>query len=51
MTEIIGGQSTIDRTIADVAAASVEDPFGSAPFSMPEVLRERATIKKSGGKA
>lgn len=35
-------------TTPDVA----EDPFGSAPFSLPAALRERATsIKKTGGKA
>lgn len=35
-------------TTPDIA----EDPFGSAPFSLPASLRERATsIKKTGGKA
>lgn len=47
------GATTIDQiTPEDIKANAItEDPFGSAPFSMPEVLRERASIKKSGGKA
>lgn len=49
VTEISG--TPIDQTVPDSIVATAEDPFGSAPFSMPEVLRERASIKKSGGKA
>lgn len=52
MTEISG--TAIDQSLPDdtvTTAVTAEDPFGSAPFSMPEVLRERASIKKSGGKA
>lgn len=54
MTEISGtaiDQSLPDDTVVATTAVTAEDPFGSAPFSMPEVLRERASIKKSGGKA
>jgi len=28
-----------------------DDPFGQAPFSLPPALRERGSIKKTGGKA
>lgn len=30
---------------------SDDDPFGSAPFSLPPALRDRTALKKSGGKA
>lgn len=29
----------------------LEDPFGSAPFSLPAGLRDRTMTKKTGGKA
>ncbi|XP_037048645.1 serine/threonine-protein kinase sel-5-like isoform X1 [Bradysia coprophila] len=51
-----GSQTSVTETGASAMEAlpdgnvTAEDPFGSAPFSMPEVLRERATTKKSGGR-
>lgn len=44
------GGSAAELILPD-SSATVEDPFGLAPFSMPEVLRDKAVTKKSGGKA
>lgn len=38
--------------IAAIAANIPDDPFGSAPFSLPPGLREKAaSLRKTGGKA
>lgn len=41
----VAGNATVTPTIP-------EDPFGSAPFSLPPGLREKAaSLRKTGGKA
>lgn len=43
-----GGSGSINAVVAHIP----EDPFGSAPFSLPAGLREKATtLRKTGGKA
>ncbi|XP_055681409.1 uncharacterized protein LOC129788942 [Lutzomyia longipalpis] len=50
------GSGPIERMNSEEKCMSEDDPFGSAPFSLPVVLREKAkavaaTTKKSGARA
>ena len=44
--------STTGITVSAMPPSISEDPFGSAPFSLPPGLREKAaSLRKTGGKA
>lgn len=44
--------ATVSSSTTTVGSTQQEDPFGSAPFSLPPGLKEKtASLRKTGGKS